>query len=92
MKRKIMAFIGAAVIALLLASCGNDKVSVELTAVGDTPIALVKAVREITNLDLKDAKSIVDNVPSVVIKDVSRQEAEEIKEKLENASGTAVIK
>jgi large subunit ribosomal protein L7/L12 len=65
---------------------------VELTAAGDSKISVIKAVREITAKGLKEAKEIVDGAPVVVKAGVSKDEAEEIKGKIEAAGGSAVLK
>lgn len=62
---------------------------VMLTAVGDKKVNVIKAVREITGLGLKEAKGIVDGVPAAVKEGVSKDDAESAKEKLE-AAGAAV--
>ncbi|MFY9140758.1 MAG: 50S ribosomal protein L7/L12 [Thermacetogeniaceae bacterium] len=56
--------------------------NVVLKAVGDQKIKVIKAVREITGLGLKEAKELVDNAPKPVKENVSKEEAEEIKAKL----------
>ena len=56
---------------------------VELTSAGASKIKVIKAVREITGLGLKEAKEVVDNAPRVVKEGVSKEEAEELKAKLE---------
>ena len=55
---------------------------VELTEVGSEKIKVIKAVREVTGLGLKEAKEVVDNAPKVLKEQVSKEEAEEIKTKL----------
>ena len=65
---------------------------VELTACGDNKIGVIKVVREITGLGLKEAKDLVDGAPKVVKEGVSKDQAEEIKKKLVEAGGTAVVK
>ena len=65
---------------------------VELTAVGDNKIGVIKAVREITGLGLKEAKDIVDAAPKVVKEGVAKEEAEEMKKKIEEAGGGCVLK
>jgi len=65
---------------------------VVLTAVGDKKIQVIKAVREITGLGLKDAKGVVDDAPKAVKEGAAREEAEEIKAKLEEAGATAELK
>ncbi|MGI6405062.1 MAG: 50S ribosomal protein L7/L12 [Syntrophaceticus sp.] len=56
--------------------------NVILSAIGDQKIKVIKAVREITGLGLKEAKEVVDNAPKAVKENVSKEEAESIKEKL----------
>ena len=65
---------------------------VELTAAGDSKINVIKAVREITGQGLKEAKGMVDGAPMVIKEGVSKDEAEEIKGKIEAAGGSAVLK
>ncbi len=65
---------------------------VELTDFGESKVKVIKVVRELTGLGLKEAKDLVDNVPNVVKEGVSKEEAEDIKSKLEAEGGTAVIK
>jgi len=65
---------------------------VELTACGDNKIGVIKVVREITGLGLKEAKDVADGAPKNVKEGVSKEQAEEIKKKLEEAGGTATIK
>ena len=66
--------------------------TVMLTGSGAKKIQVIKAVREITKLGLKEAKDLVDTLPSEVSKDIPKDEAEAIKAKLETAGGTAEIK
>jgi len=66
--------------------------TVELTEVGPGKIAVIKAVREVTGLDLKGAKDLVDGAPKAIKEKVSEAEANEIKAKLEEAGATVVIK
>ena len=63
--------------------------TVELTSAGDQKIKVIKVVREITGLGLKEAKEVVDGAPKVVKEGVSKAEAEEMKAKLE-AEGAEV--
>lgn len=63
-----------------------------LTSYGEKKIQVIKAVREVTDLGLKEAKELVENVPKPVKEKVSKEEAEKIKEKLEAAGGTVEIK
>ncbi|HIZ71568.1 MAG TPA: 50S ribosomal protein L7/L12 [Candidatus Atopostipes pullistercoris] len=66
--------------------------NVELTDAGSAKIQVIKAVREITGLGLKDAKGLVDEAPSVIKEGVDKDEAEEIKEKIEEAGGSVELK
>jgi len=63
-----------------------------LTNAGEKRINVIKAVREITNLGLKEAKDFVDALPKPVKEGVPKNEAEEIKKKLEEAGATAEVK
>lgn len=65
---------------------------VVLTAVGSKKIQVIKVVREVTSLGLKEAKAVVDNAPGPVKEGVSKEEAEEIKAKLEGQGATADLK
>ena len=67
----------------------KDEFDVELVSAGASKVKVIKAVREITGLGLKEAKELVDNAPKVVKEAVSKAEAEEIKAKLE-AEGAEV--
>ena len=73
-------------------AAGPSEVTVTLTNVGGTKVAVIKAVREITGLGLVDAKKLVDGVPAAVKENVSPEEAESIKEKLVAAGATVEIK
>ncbi|MGI8848350.1 MAG: 50S ribosomal protein L7/L12 [Candidatus Dormibacteria bacterium] len=66
--------------------------SVVLTAPGDAKINVIKAVREITQLGLKEAKDLVDSAPKAVKEGVTKEEAEQIKGKLEEAGGKVEVK
>ena len=63
-----------------------------LTSFGDKKIAIIKEVRGITGLGLKEAKEMVEGVPSKLKEGVSKEDAEEAKKKIEEAGGTAEIK
>jgi large subunit ribosomal protein L7/L12 len=63
-----------------------------LSATGDKKIQVIKVVRAITGLGLKEAKAVVDEVPSPVKEGVSKEEAENIKSQLEEAGATVEIK
>lgn len=65
---------------------------VVLTSAGDKKINVIKAVREITGLGLKEAKELVDNAPKPVKEGVSKDEAEELKGKLEEAGASVELK
>jgi large subunit ribosomal protein L7/L12 len=65
---------------------------VVLASVGDKKINVIKAVREITGLGLKEAKALVDEAPNPVKEKVSKDEANEIKAKLEEAGATVELK
>ena len=73
-------------------AAGPTEVTVTLTDVGGTKVAVIKAVREITGLGLVDAKKLVDGVPAAIKENVSPEEAESIKEKLVAAGATVEIK
>jgi large subunit ribosomal protein L7/L12 len=66
--------------------------TVVLTSSGANKIAVIKEVRAITNLGLKEAKDLVDSCPKPVKEGVSKEEAEEIKKKLEAAGATVELK
>jgi large subunit ribosomal protein L7/L12 len=66
--------------------------AVILTAAGDQKIAAIKAVREITGLGLKEAKDLVDQAPKPVKEGVTREEAESVAKKIQEAGATAEIK
>ena len=63
-----------------------------LKEVGDKKIQVIKAVRQITNLGLKEAKEVVDGAPSTVLEAVSKEVAEDAKAKLEAEGATVEIK
>ena len=65
---------------------------VVLTGIGDKKIAVIKEVRAITGLGLKDAKGLVDEAPKAVKEGVPKDEAEKIKEQLEGAGATVELK
>ncbi|MEG0346012.1 MAG: 50S ribosomal protein L7/L12 [Erysipelotrichaceae bacterium] len=84
--------VAAAASADTAAATGPSEVTVTLTDVGATKVAVIKAVREITGLGLVDAKGIVDKAPSVIKENVKPEEAEEIKAKLTEAGATVEVK
>jgi large subunit ribosomal protein L7/L12 len=63
-----------------------------LTAIGDKKIQVIKAVREITGLGLKEAKDLVDGAPKPIKEGASKDEAEEIKKKIEEQGASAEVK
>ena len=70
----------------------KDEFDVELVSAGASKVKVIKAVREITGLGLKEAKELVDNAPKVVKEAVSKAEAEEIKTKLEEQGAEVNLK
>ena len=66
--------------------------TVVLTAAGGNKIQVIKAIREITSLGLKEAKDLVDGAPKEVKAGVSKEDAEEIKKKITEAGGSVEIK
>lgn len=66
--------------------------AVHLTGIGDKKINVIKVVRELTSLGLKEAKDLVDSAPKVVKEDISKEEAEEMKKKFEAVGAQAEIK
>lgn len=76
------------------AAAAEEKTSfnVELKSAGEQKIQVIKAIREITGLGLKEAKDIVDGAPKVVKENVAKAEAEEMKKKLEAAGAVAELK
>ena len=70
----------------------KDEFDVELVSAGASKVKVIKAVREITGLGLKEAKELVDNAPKVVKEAVSKAEAEEIKAKLEGEGAEVNLK
>ena len=65
---------------------------VVLTAIGDKKIQVIKEVRGITNLGLKDAKDLVEGAPKAIKEGVKKEEADEIKTKIEAAGGSVEVK
>ena len=70
----------------------KSEFDVELASVGEKKINVIKVIREITSLGLKEAKEIADSAPSVVKEAAPKEEAEEIKKKLEDAGATVTLK
>ena len=65
---------------------------VELTAAGDQKVKVIKVVREVTGLGLKEAKDLVDGAPKVLKAEVSKEEAEGIKKQLEEVGAQVTLK
>ncbi len=70
----------------------KDEFDVELTEVGANKVKVIKVVREVTGLGLKEAKAIVDGAPKVVKEGASKAEAEDIKTKLEGEGAKVTLK
>ena len=70
----------------------KSEFNVELTSVGDKKISVIKVIREVTSLGLKEAKEMADAAPGNVKETVSKDEAEELKKKLEEAGATVTLK
>jgi large subunit ribosomal protein L7/L12 len=70
----------------------KDEFDVVLTGAGDKKIQVIKVVRELTALGLKEAKDLVDGAPKPVKEGVSKSEAEEMKKKLEEAGGSVELR
>ena len=70
----------------------QSEFNVELSAVGEKKINVIKVIREITALGLKEAKELADGAPSVLKEAVAKEEANEVKTKLEEAGATVTLK
>ena len=70
----------------------KDSFNVELTEVGANKIAVIKVVREVTGLGLKEAKDLVDGAPKVVKEGAKKEEAEQLKAKIEAAGAKVSLK
>ena len=70
----------------------KDEFDVELTEVGPNKVKVIKVVREVTGLGLKEAKEVVDGAPKMVKEAASKAEAEEIKTKLEAEGAKVTLK
>ncbi|MCI8379640.1 MAG: 50S ribosomal protein L7/L12 [Lachnospiraceae bacterium] len=70
----------------------KDEFDVELTEVGPNKVKVIKVVREVTGLGLKEAKEVVDGAPKVVKEAAAKEEAEEIKTKLEAEGAKVTLK
>ena len=74
------------------AEAPKDEFDVVLTAAGDKTIQVLKVLRELTGLGLKEAKDLVDNPPKTVKEKIKKEEAEEVKKKLEAEGAKVEIK
>tara|TARA_Y100001968_G_scaffold208427_1_gene191561 strand:+ start:140 stop:523 length:384 start_codon:yes stop_codon:yes gene_type:complete len=70
----------------------KSEFDIELSSVGDKKINVIKVIREITALGLKEAKDLADGAPSIIKESVSTDEANEVKAKLEEAGATVALK
>jgi len=70
----------------------KDEFDVVLEGIGDKKIQVIKVVREVTSLGLKEAKDLVDSAPSTVREALTKEEAEQVKAKLEEQGATVVLK
>jgi len=89
-----VAMVGAAGAGAAAAAPAEEKTefAVVLTAVGANKINVIKAVREVTSLGLKEAKDLVDGAPKTVKEGISEEEAETIKKKFTEAGATVEVK
>ena len=83
---------GPAVAAAAAPAAEKDEFTVMLTAAGDKKIQVIKVVRELTGLGLKEAKDLVDGAPKPVKEGVSKAQAEEMKKKIEESGGSVELK
>ena len=83
---------GGAAAAAPAAAVEQDEFTVMLTGSGDKKIQVIKVVRELTGLGLKEAKDLVDGAPKAVKEGVSKAEAEDVKKKIEEAGGSVELK
>ena len=70
----------------------KDEFDVELVSAGASKVKVIKVVREITGLGLKEAKEVVDNAPKVIKEAVSKEEAEDIQKKIEAEGAKVTLK
>ncbi len=95
----VSAAAAAAPVAMVAGAGGGEAAAEEktefdvvLTSIGDKKINVIKAVREVTSLGLKDAKDLVESAPATVKEAVSKDEADEIKKKFEEAGAQVDLK
>ena len=84
--------VSAAAGVVVAAAEEKTEFDVELTEIGPNKVKVIKVVREITGLGLKEAKDAVDNAPKVIKEAVSKEEAEEIKAKFEAEGAKVTVK
>ena len=70
----------------------KDEFEVVLEGIGDKKIQVIKVVREVTSLGLKEAKELVDGAPNTIREALTKEEADQIKKKLEDQGATVVLK
>lgn len=70
---------------------GPKSLTVKLTEIGGSKLGVIKAVRGITDLGLKEAKELVDNLPAEIAKDIPEEQAKDFKEQLEAAGATVEL-
>jgi large subunit ribosomal protein L7/L12 len=89
-----VATIAAPAAGVTAVEAGEEKSSfnVELTESGANKIGVIKVLREVTTLGLKEAKDLVDNAPKMIKEGATKEEAEVIKKKIEEAGGKVVLK
>jgi large subunit ribosomal protein L7/L12 len=87
-----VAVAGAAAAGAAAADEEQMEFDVVLTAIGDKKINVIKAGREVTSLGLREAKDLVESAPKAVREGVTKEEAEEIKKKFEEAGATVEVK
>ena len=100
MEEKFGVTAAAAVAAAPVAAAGDAGAAAEektefdvvLTAAGDKKVNVIKVVRAVTGLGLKEAKGLVDGAPSPIKEGASKEEAEDIKKQLEEAGGSVELK
>jgi len=87
-----MAAVAGAAAAAAPAAEEQTEFTVTMTSFGANKVGVIKVIREITGLGLKEAKDLVEGVPSLVKESIPKADADGIKKKLEEAGATAVIK
>ena len=71
---------------------GDDKVTVEIAEIGDKKIAVIKTIKEVLGLGLKESKAKLETLPAVIKEKIPSEEAEELKAKLEESGATINLK